>query len=250
MPARAAEPTPDYSKASTEQLIDALTSIDQPAPGIDSLANFSAFLGDDDPPAFNVGVLGVPQPTVPPQMRELVRRGVSGLPALIAHLDDGRPTQLVVARGRSILRWIERGSEYDPRDRSSTSVAAFDEHRIGAVPPNGYVVKVADVCFVIVGQIVDRRLTAVRYQPTGGMVINSPLESPELRKMVEADWSGLDAAGHRASLLADLSAADEPWQWEAPLKRLRFYYPDTYRSLMGADAAKRSAFEMAKPNGR
>src|SRR5262245_55430573 len=92
----------DYSRASVEQLIDDLVLISTPAPGIDGGALYSTFIADDSPPKFMVGVLGVPPPTIAPQMRELVRRGVSALPALIRHLTDNRPTKLTVG-GASFL---------------------------------------------------------------------------------------------------------------------------------------------------
>jgi len=41
-----------------------------------------------------------------------------------------------------------------------------------------YTVKVGDVCYAIIGQIVNRSLMAVRYQPSAGLVINSPIEMP------------------------------------------------------------------------
>jgi hypothetical protein len=106
-------------------------------------------------------------------------------------------------------------------------------------------VRVGDVCFVLIGQIVSRRLQAVRYQPTAGLVVNSPLEAASLIKRIRNDWGGLDRHGHEQALLADLRSANR-FVVADSLTRLRFYYPKSYAALEGADAAKRDAFESAE----
>src|ERR1700728_1935281 len=120
----------DYSKASINELVDSLALIDSQAPGIDSAVMYGGFIADDTPMEFQGGVLGFPPPQVPPQMRELVRRGMSALPALIAHLDDARPTKLAVGNdedgagpqqkhvvGLNFFMFTVFSDEYDPRLR-------------------------------------------------------------------------------------------------------------------------------------
>ena len=321
----------DSSRMSTEDLIGSLALIDRPAPGVGDAANYDGFLGDGAPPEFQVGILGVPPPAVPPQMRELVRRGIAVLPSLIAHLNDARPTRLmlgashgpicletrsfsglelrgaslpalgdaqvdfeivdrVVRRGlieqygqegaaeqgvepgelnaylsispncewqrrvratapmrTSFIMWAFFGEEYDPRERSAVrrSQSLLGVYPGAPVLGNSYVVQVGDLCFVLVGQIVNRRLTAVRYQPTAGMIVNSPVESPSLRERVVRDWGSLDAAQLRASLLADIAVANGLRAYGPALRRLRFYFPDAYVSLSGLDLEKRKQFEAA-----
>jgi hypothetical protein len=96
---------------------------------------------------------------------------------------------------------------------------------------------------VLVGQIVNRDLVAVRYQPSGGIIINSPIEAPSLIERVKADWVGLDAPAHEASLLADIRTLDQVWQFGPAFARLRFYYPAVYAALRDDDLRKREAFE-------
>ena len=115
----------DYSTRTVTQLIDDLTQIDSQSPGIDSAAIYGGFIADNTPGPFLVGVLGVAPPKVPPQMRELVRRGPLALPELIKHLDDTRPTKLEVGNNASATPSHEVGvdefmfsyfsDEYDPR---------------------------------------------------------------------------------------------------------------------------------------
>lgn len=80
----------------------------------------------------------------------------------------------------------------------------------------------------IIGQIVDRPYTPVRYQPSGGLVVNSPLEAPELIEWLRRDWGRLDADSHRAILVSHALGTRNPWQVSAALEQLRFYYPTEY----------------------
>ena len=63
--------------------------------------------------------------------------------------------------------------------------------------------RVGDVCYALIGQIINRSLLAVRYQPSAILVVNSPLEAPDLIADIKRDWADIDANGLTASLLAD-----------------------------------------------
>ena len=202
-----------------EQLVDSLRAIKSETVGLDALAYTQAFLAEDKPPKFAGGVLGTKAPTIYPQMRLLVQHGVAALPVLLRHLDDARPTHLALPK--EIVMWSQMAEEYDPRNGKRTG---WDASPGSALP---YKVKVGDVCFALVGQIVGRELLPIRYQPTGGMIINSPVEKPELAKKVRADWTGLTADDFRLQLLKDAKAgqlATNP----CPLARLRYYFPEEY----------------------
>ena len=111
--------------------------------------------------------------------------------------------------------------------------------------------KVGDVCYVLIGQIVNRRLLAVRYQPSAGLVVNSPIESPVLVERVRNDWGQADAEVLKAALLDDIHGTNRPKRVsraeyidrfvDPALERLRLYFPDTYKSLGGTDLQKRKA---------
>ncbi len=110
-----------------------------------------------------------------------------------------------------------------------------------------YVVKVGDICYALIGQIVNRNLLAVRYQPTGGLVVNSPIERPILAAEVRKDWSNVTVGEHETSLLADIRSSEDRYRVRGAFARLRYYYPLAYRALTGADRQKRDAFEAAQP---
>jgi hypothetical protein len=82
--ARSAEP--DYSTILAETLIDELTLIDAPVLGVDGKTVWDTFIADNSRPHFRFGVLGPPPPVPSAQMRELARRGVKALPALLADI--------------------------------------------------------------------------------------------------------------------------------------------------------------------
>jgi len=180
-------------------------------------------------------------------MRELVRRGLRALPDLIQHLQDNRPTKLSIHT--NFFEGSHFSDEHDPRTRppptpkAGCAQSCLDEI-FGTKPIyDPYVVKVGDVCYVLIGQIANRNLVAVRYQPSAMVIVNSPLEAPDLIERVTSDWSGLDARSHEASLLADIRAGDNIRLFGPALARLRFYYAGAYQSLRDEDRKKREAFE-------
>ena len=255
-------PADDYSKISTERLIDKLTALDQNTPGIDDGGDYSAFLAEDKPARFEMGLLSTKPPVIPPAMREIVRRGGAALPVLIAHLSDKRETKIHVGL-ENVLGEVPLtvggqffADEYDARigapcipfncvndeDKKNwfiQSTCLYDN----CPDFNGkYAVKVGDVCEVLIGQIVNRSLNAVRYQPTAILYVNSPIEQPSLAERIKRDWGRVNTAGLEAALLDDVRSHPERFV-DGALRRLRFYYPRTYASLTGADLKKREAFE-------
>ena len=136
-------------------------------------------------------------------MSELVRRGQVALPGLIKHLDDKRPTKFVVGNLPSGFAYSGKvfGYEYDPRIRNWEAQDSRRGFRCTAMWfKDTYTVKVGDVCFALIGQIVNRHLSAVRLQPTGFLVVNSPIEVPDLLNMVKSDWGSGDAETLKVSL--------------------------------------------------
>ncbi len=64
-------------------------------------------------------------------------------------------------------------------------------------------VAVGDICFVAIGQIINRPYQAARYQSTGFVVVNSPAHDAKLAEAVRAPWNGKD---YRQQLLTSLLA--------------------------------------------
>jgi hypothetical protein len=199
-------------------------------------------------------------------MSELVRRGPFALAELIKHLEDKRATKVEVGNrpsgkqvGLDAFMFMYFSDEYDSKIPHWFSEKEQKNER-GPMWKNFeglYTVKVGDVCYVLIGQIVNRHLLAVRYQPSGGLVVNSPIEAPVLAEEVRRDWGRTDAEALRQSLLQDVHAANHPRRISREeyterfvnpaLERLRLYFPDTYNALGGTDLSKRKHFEQSRP---
>jgi hypothetical protein len=249
----------DYSTRSASQLIDDLPQIDSESLAIADYAMYGTFLANDAAISLKLSVFGVPSSRIPAQIRELVRRGPLALPELIKHLDDRRPTKWEVGNkpGYSLSQiprdaywWTDFSDEYDPR----SSRPSDEKPRTGKMPmmkefQGRYTMKVADVCYTLIGQIVNRRLVGVHAQPSAGLMVNSPTESPALAEEVRKDWGKADAEELRQSLLADVRATTHSEKWytknfnNSALERLRLYFPDTYNALEGDDLKKKMQFE-------
>jgi hypothetical protein len=223
------------SRLKTSQLMDRLVDFSSEGIGFHATAWATGFMALDEDPEFHGGVLGSSKPEISPTMRELVRRGAKALPDLIDHLDDTRATKLVVReKGKGFsFSAMWHSDEYDPHYRDpkkhppgvNSTPHISDKNVV-----EKYNLRVGDLCYVAIGQIVNRQLYAVRYQPSACLVINSPVETPSLAAAVRKDWSGLTAEAHRLSLTHD---ALDPWPYAAPaaLKRLCFYYPQAGDAL-------------------
>lgn len=178
--------------------------------------------------------------------RSLVALGPDALPFLLEALEDGTPTKLTVTR-RGLMgfgAYIEGNplNEWETRvlTKSWTYEGKEDE-------PDLYSVKVGDVCFVAIGQIVGRQYLAVRYVPSAIILINSPVESDELRERVRAVWSSKDPARRLLeSLLIDYATegiyngesldgwADGSERQIAAAMRLLYYFPKEASPLISA----------------
>lgn len=215
----------DLEGAENGQLIDQLVVASDYGVGFHPTAWTSGFIAVEGEPRFEGGILGSTRPSVNPAMRELVKRGVAALPDLIAHLSDERETRLSISKhGFMGATW--HSDEYDPRFRDEERAPKGLNTRKEDLLNKPYALRVGDLCYVAVGQIVNRRLNAVRYQPSGCYVINSPVATPGLAEAVKREWAGLTAHDHERSLVSD---AQSPF-WAGPppaLERLAFYYPES-----------------------
>ena len=253
----------DKAPKTAAELIDELTQIDEQSLGINSSAIYYGFLADTSTGSFQGGVLGIAPHDASPVLRELVRLGPAALPELLKHLDDKRPTKLTVGNsgradarvGLDFFAFSYFSDEYDPRIFHSWT----DEERKNAPQSmmknfhGRYTVKVGDICYVLVGQIVNRRLLAVRYQPSAGLVVNSPIEAPVLAEKTRKDWENTNADALRASLLDDLHGIakvkpDELIYYNLEIAfpafaRLRYYFPVTYSTLEGDNLKLRREYE-------
>jgi hypothetical protein len=149
-------------------------------------------------------------------LRDLVALGPDALPLLLDALDDQTPTKIVVKHAGGFgAMW--HGGELDLNPVNPAEAAVYKARvearkkatdgvfeREDGKTVESHTVTVGDVCFVAVGQIVGRGYSAVRYQPSACIVINSPTHDAKLCAEVRAAWGGKEPAKRLFdSLLAD-----------------------------------------------
>jgi ankyrin repeat protein len=221
------------------KLIDRFVELSEEGTGYHSTASSEQFMAIDEEPEFGCGIIGSEKPVIFPPMKAVVAKGAAALPDLIEHLTDARRTKL-----KTSVSWY--GDEYQPRyenpdlhppgivtDFGASSITISDAlNFLSGKDPNEHTVLVGDLCFVAIGQIVNRNLSAIRYQPTMCIVVNSPPLSPVLAEAVRKDWAGLTPEQHRQSLMWDAAFGLFEERIAGAVKRLLFYYPEEGEKLV------------------
>jgi hypothetical protein len=162
-------------------------------------------------------------------LAKLVELGPTSLPALLAHLDDKRPSKIVVKHDNSF------GGMWHAAEVPAATAA--EEEKLKATLPGGddlgghtqgiseHTVTVGDLCFVAVGMITNRPYNAVRYQPTACIVVNSPTTTPEIARAVRSLWQSTPpAAALQRHLAADFKSGGNLRSGAAV--RWLYYFPD------------------------
>lgn len=229
----------DQAFRDAEKLVDQLQDISSAAPGIDPSRPVKSFIatGMLKPPWFLQRAYD--SDTVPTAMVDLVRLGWAAIPVLIAHLGDARATQLTVGHSWSIDDAHDEGfyleffsDEYEPRNHGTA------KERSGRLPlsaleefKGSYRIKVGDVCFFLLGHIVNRSFAPVHIQSYRILVVASPVVRPKLAAEVRTDWLGITEDELLQSFVLDVEGAKrEVDLWDAAT-RLRYYYPSAYELL-------------------
>ncbi len=237
LPARAQSPTPAaQSQASAIlALIDKLQEISEEDTGYSQVM----FGAGSFPPleTFEPGPVRIYEKpaTRSGTIRELVKRGAAAVPHLIAHLDDRRPTKITIGHVGidaqiAIIGGMFYADEYDYNSRTAKEAPKGVNPQI-ETHGDSHTVTVGDLCFTVLGEIVNRSFPAVRPQPTACRMINSPTHSEALRKAIEREWNGLTPERHKESLVRDFVEPDGEGRRYGACVRLGYYYPDTLEPL-------------------
>ncbi|MEO6568843.1 MAG: hypothetical protein ABIO94_08780 [Opitutaceae bacterium] len=235
------------AKLSSAQLIDRLLDETNGEPNQASPVSLTGFLPLHAP---ENPFSGEPLPRKSPVMTEVVRRGVEVIPFLLEHLSDARPTHVILDPKKLHLNGNSGAytADYDFRSHENWPQFAgvnLKSNQSGTKGDWPYTVKVGDLCFVALGQIVNRRLyvsgpdfgNGMMFSGAFSLSINSPVETPALAAAARADWSGItpaqlaEALKHDALTLADPNAKRIDGVWHPPLDplgsltRLLVYFP-------------------------
>lgn len=152
------------------------------------------------------------------EFKSLVTIGPDALPFLLAALDDQRPTRIVIKHeggfgGMWHVREMYRGPK-NPFEAGRPELSKNE--KVISENLTFYTLKVGDICFVAIGQIIARGYRAVRYQPTMCIYLNTPTTDPQLCDWVRGTWGSLEPR----KMLRDSFRADG-----ADMHML-FYFPD------------------------
>jgi hypothetical protein len=213
-----------------EGLIDKLVETSELGFGYSTLSSGSQFLPYADSERIGTLVLGSRPPSKSPVLEAIVRNGASAVPFLMKHLDDQRKTKIEPVRG---MMWTAYDDEYDFNRRTRREKPeGVNRHAFMENHPFEHQITVGDLCFVAVGQIVNRSFNATRYQPSGGMVVSSPSYSRRLCEVVRRDFSVFSQEQHKALLIQDFLLPDREYRRIGAYWRLSLYYPQEVEPLV------------------
>jgi HEAT repeat protein len=224
-------------------LIAKLADIQDPDFGISATLTGRAFAPLPDRTQMEMGLLTDHEINSSNALRELVAMGPVAIPFLLESLNNDTPTKLRIdnefGAGSVCFEGELEVNPVNPTENGKSETASFGLDHLLEPARGAYAVKVGDVCFVILGQIVGRPYAAVRYQPTAMIVINSPVENDALLARLRAIWSNKDAAKMLFdSLLVDYATEGsfngqslDGWRQGSELQieaalRLLYYFPE------------------------
>lgn len=165
-------------------------------------------------------------------MLSLAKLGSKAVPALLDHLDDDRKTKIVIKNNLFGFFGIaqDEGGKAEDEEEKGKGEKPF-------ASPKQYTLRVGDLCYVALGQIVNRNYTAVHYIPSGIISITSVPHSKKLRADLKKQWGDFTSEKHLASLTKDLNFRkgkedddDDSARVGASL-RLAYYFPKEFESI-------------------
>jgi hypothetical protein len=205
-----------------ESLINQLPDVSKMGFGYSAQFSGSQFLPDSDSNEVHTLVLGSQAPANSDILEAIVKAGFRAVPFLLKHIDDARATKIPPMQG---MMWIGYRDEYDFNSRTRTDIPKGVNRQDAGITTD-HTVTVGDLCFVALGQIVNRGFNATRYQPTGGLIINSPTSSKALCDVVRMDFKDFTTEKHLGLLLEDFTQPDSEGRRVGAYLRLAFYYPE------------------------
>jgi hypothetical protein len=226
-----------------KQLIQELATIDKPNFGLNGTLSGSGFAPFSSAYRVDSGLIMNHGFGTNAAFIELVKLGPKALPFLLDSISDPTPTKLDIRHDGFF------GGMFFANELSGNPANTYEQEIISRVPrrdpwssenrrPNltNYTVRVGDVCFVIIGQIVGREYQAARYQPTSIVILNSPVEDEMLAKQVRAIWGSTNPPQHLLdSLLLDYAAGKDSGRrgfGDAAAMRLVYYFPQQTTNLL------------------
>jgi ankyrin repeat protein len=223
-------PLPEEAPANeAKALIDQLPKLDQQDTGYSGSVTGSAFLPLGRSETHTM-LFGQKPHASSDALKSLVKLGTKALPTLLAHLNDERPTKILLTHEGFF------GGMFVAQDEAGA--AKKRDADFGGERQTRYTVMVGDLCYVAIGQIVNRNYWAVRYQPTAIIYVTSLPKSKKLREDVTKEWGNLTPDKHRESLVRDLLESDSEFVRDGASVRLAYYYPAALETAVPKQLAR------------
>jgi|SRR5215475_4134428 len=212
-----------------QELIEKLAEISSPGYGYSSTFSGSQFLPYEETESVHTVVFIKESLSNSAELKKLVEFGIDSVPFLLEHLDDSWPTKIPAVKG---LMWMSFQDEYDYNRRTvKNSPAGVNLDGVVSGEEPDYRIKVGDICYVALGQIMNRSFNATRYQPSGGLVVNSPVRSKSLCRTVREAFSGFTREKHRQLLIQDILQPDNSLRARGAYQRLAYFYPEDVETV-------------------
>lgn len=171
----------------------------------------------------------------PEALRKLVAVGPAAVPALCRQLGDTRPTGLVFTAGQWLscvpapffdVSWSNRFDVW--RARYLKTLPELDEGRLeveGRSVP-AVTLSVGDLCYLALGQIVNRRYNPLMVGAFPNTVYHSgPTVEPRVIEWARAAWGHATPESIKASLIEDLLSPDDRTRDADAVRHLKVYFP-------------------------
>lgn len=227
-----------------KELIEQLTQIEKPDYGMAPWMSGSQFAPVKSSREMGAGIIMVNHGLeTMDEVTRLVVFGPKAIPALLEAIDDKSESKLVMEHGGGMgAMWYGREVQTNPVNGHETNVIQAKE---GVQKPGSawgdfesnikrHVITRGDICFNILGQIVNRNYEASRYQPTACRVINSPSNDLEIASVLRQIWQSEDSAKFLFdSLLIDFHSQGGAKSFQnGAAMRLLYYFTDQSADLI------------------
>jgi len=157
---------------------------------------------------------------------KVVRDGIKSVPFLVSHLSD--PTKLQNAQVSPNSGVVD--DYYDATNPHGAFMHGMWNPKGDPALPRDYHVTVGDVCFFLLGQIVNRNYDSLQPLYVRNFVphFNGPGVSPILAADARRDWGRIDSGRLKRSLIADVLRPTVAWRDDGAMRRLIAYFPGGY----------------------
>jgi ankyrin repeat protein len=207
-------------------LIDRLMEVDRQDIGYSASVTGSSFLPLGYRDSYAVLMFQQSEQTSE-ALKSLVKLGAKAMPQLLEHLSDARPTKIVLT-GKGLM-----GGLFVFENESSFRLDSLFNRK----SEESYTVMVGDLCYVAIGQIVNRNHRAIRYQPSGLIFVTSAPRSKKLTEDLRKEFANFTPVKHRELLLRDIHEGWESVRIDAS-RRMSYYYPKDFEAPVLQELAR------------